>query len=311
MTTSLPSMENRRLSTHSAWSATPPCGSRPWTRWTDRRPATRSRPCGGRLERALEAGAIGLSTGLYYAPAAAAPTEEIIELVTAVRAAGGIHTTHMRDEADRVSDSLEETFTIGRETGVPVVISHHKCSGAGQPRPLDRDPGADRSSTAAPTNQPRRLPLHRQLDDLGFNQAGGCQQSAGDLVQSAARGGRTGSRRDRSRDGSRPRSCGRSVAARRRDLLHDGRGGRAPHPRLPGHHDRLRRPAARRVPPPAPVGHLPASARPLCARPRPFLCGRSSAQDDWAAGPDVSVWRIGACWRPVRWPTSCFSTQRQ
>ena len=83
----------------------------------------------GRLERALEAGAIGLSTGLYYAPAAAAPTEEIIELAKAVRAAGGIHTTHMRDEADRVSESLEETFTIGREAGVPVVISHHKCSG--------------------------------------------------------------------------------------------------------------------------------------------------------------------------------------
>ena len=82
-----------------------------------------------RLERALEAGAIGLSTGLYYAPAAAAPTAEIIELATAVRTAGGIHTTHMRDEADRVSESLEETFTIGREAGVPVVISHHKCSG--------------------------------------------------------------------------------------------------------------------------------------------------------------------------------------
>ena len=82
-----------------------------------------------RLERALEAGAIGLSTGLYYAPAAAAPTPEIIELATAVRTAGGIHTTHMRDEADRVSESLEETFTIGREAGVPVVISHHKCSG--------------------------------------------------------------------------------------------------------------------------------------------------------------------------------------
>ena len=83
----------------------------------------------GRLEGALEAGAIGLSTGLYYAPAAAAPTSEIIELARAVRAAGGIHTTHMRDEADRVSESLEETFTIGREAGVPVVISHHKCSG--------------------------------------------------------------------------------------------------------------------------------------------------------------------------------------
>ncbi len=61
-----------------------------------------------RLEQALEAGAIGLSTGLYYAPAAAAPTSEIIELVTAVRAAGGIHTTHMRDEADRVTESMDE-----------------------------------------------------------------------------------------------------------------------------------------------------------------------------------------------------------
>ena len=82
-----------------------------------------------RLDRALEAGAIGLSTGLYYAPAAAAPTAEIIELVTAVQAAGGIHTTHMRDEADHVTESLEESFAIGREAGVPVVISHHKCSG--------------------------------------------------------------------------------------------------------------------------------------------------------------------------------------
>ncbi len=82
-----------------------------------------------RLERALEDGAIGLSTGLFYAPANAAPTDEIIELAQAVRAAGGIHTTHMRDEGDGVSESLEETFAIGRAAGVPVVISHHKCAG--------------------------------------------------------------------------------------------------------------------------------------------------------------------------------------
>jgi N-acyl-D-amino-acid deacylase len=83
----------------------------------------------GRLERALEAGAIGLSTGLYYAPAVAAPAGEVIELAKAVAAAGGIHSTHMRDEGDRIVDSLEETFAIGREAGVPVVISHHKCAG--------------------------------------------------------------------------------------------------------------------------------------------------------------------------------------
>ncbi len=81
------------------------------------------------LERALEAGAIGLSTGLDYAPAAAAPTGEVIALAEAVGAAGGLHTTHMRNEADRVMDSLEETFAIGRAARAPVVISHHKCAG--------------------------------------------------------------------------------------------------------------------------------------------------------------------------------------
>ncbi|MDH3593753.1 MAG: D-aminoacylase [Rhodospirillales bacterium] len=83
----------------------------------------------GALERALEAGAIGLSTGLDYAPAAAAPTGEVIALAEAVGVAGGLHSTHMRNEADRVMDSLEETFAIGRAARVPVVISHHKCAG--------------------------------------------------------------------------------------------------------------------------------------------------------------------------------------
>jgi N-acyl-D-amino-acid deacylase len=83
----------------------------------------------GALESALEAGAIGLSTGLDYAPATAAPTEEIIALAEAAGVAGGLHTTHMRNEAERVVDSLEETFAIGRAAQIPVVISHHKCAG--------------------------------------------------------------------------------------------------------------------------------------------------------------------------------------
>ncbi len=82
-----------------------------------------------RLEEALAAGAIGLSTGLYYPPALAAPAEEVIELAHAVSEAGGIHTTHMRDEGDQIVQSLEETFTIGRAAKVPVMISHHKCAG--------------------------------------------------------------------------------------------------------------------------------------------------------------------------------------
>ena len=81
------------------------------------------------VDEAMRAGAIGLSTGLYYEPAFAAPTEEVIELCRPVAQHGGLYCTHMRDESDRVLDSLEESFRIGREAGVPVVISHHKVVG--------------------------------------------------------------------------------------------------------------------------------------------------------------------------------------
>ncbi len=82
-----------------------------------------------RLEESLSAGAIGLSTGLFYAPAAQAPADEIVEIARALKAHGARYVTHMRDEADSVLDSLEETFLIGREAGVPVVVSHHKVTG--------------------------------------------------------------------------------------------------------------------------------------------------------------------------------------
>jgi len=81
------------------------------------------------LEQALEQGAIGLSTGLYYPPAEDAPTDEIVTLTNAVRAHGGIHTTHMRDEASHLIDSVNETISIGKASDIPVVISHHKASG--------------------------------------------------------------------------------------------------------------------------------------------------------------------------------------
>jgi N-acyl-D-amino-acid deacylase len=81
------------------------------------------------VSEALAAGAVGVSTGLYYEPAAAATTEEVIEVCRPLSAARGLYCTHMRDEADRVVDSLEETFRIGRELGVAVVVSHHKVVG--------------------------------------------------------------------------------------------------------------------------------------------------------------------------------------
>ncbi|AEG92326.1 N-acyl-D-amino-acid deacylase family protein [Ramlibacter tataouinensis] len=82
------------------------------------------------VQEAMEAGAIGVSTGLFYEPAVAAPTEEVIETCRPLKDFDGLYCTHMRDEGDRVIESLEETFRIGREVGVTVVISHHKVIGS-------------------------------------------------------------------------------------------------------------------------------------------------------------------------------------
>ncbi|MCX7265529.1 MAG: N-acyl-D-amino-acid deacylase family protein [Limnohabitans sp.] len=80
------------------------------------------------VQEAMQAGAIGVSTGLFYEPAIAAPTEEVIEVCSPLKQFNGLYCTHMRNEADRVIDSLEESFRIGREVGVPIVISHHKVT---------------------------------------------------------------------------------------------------------------------------------------------------------------------------------------
>ena len=81
------------------------------------------------LETSLECGAIGMSTGLYYPPANDAPTDEVIALAKPMQAYGGIHTTHMRDEASHVVEAVNETIEIGKAAGIPIVISHHKASG--------------------------------------------------------------------------------------------------------------------------------------------------------------------------------------
>ena len=82
-----------------------------------------------RFRLALEDGAIGLSSGTFYPPAAAAPTEEVAALAELAGEVGGVYTTHMRDETDNVMESLEESFEIARHGEVPLIISHHKVAG--------------------------------------------------------------------------------------------------------------------------------------------------------------------------------------
>lgn len=81
------------------------------------------------LAEAMEAGAVGLSTGLTYPPGGYADTEELVELATVVAKYGGIYTSHMRSGTDRVKEALEETAEIGRRAGLPVHVSHFKVVG--------------------------------------------------------------------------------------------------------------------------------------------------------------------------------------
>ena len=82
------------------------------------------------VREGVEAGAVGLSTGLIYEPGRYAATDEVIALGREVAAAGGgLYATHMRNEADGLLDAVREAIRIGEEAGVPVQISHHKASG--------------------------------------------------------------------------------------------------------------------------------------------------------------------------------------
>lgn len=78
---------------------------------------------------ALAAGAIGLSSGLFYPPAHAAPWTEVAALVEEVGAAGGIYTAHLRDEGDAVIAAIDEACAIAAHGGVPLIVSHHKVMG--------------------------------------------------------------------------------------------------------------------------------------------------------------------------------------
>jgi len=81
------------------------------------------------LSEGLDAGVLGLSTGLIYEPGRYAATEEIIELASVMQGAGGIYATHLRDEGAGLLGAIGEALRIGEQAGVAVQISHHKVMG--------------------------------------------------------------------------------------------------------------------------------------------------------------------------------------
>ena len=83
----------------------------------------------GEVEVAMDAGAIGVSTGLIYPPSVYARTDEIIALATVAAAKGGVYASHIRGEGDTLMEAADEALTVGREAGLPVQIAHLKASG--------------------------------------------------------------------------------------------------------------------------------------------------------------------------------------
>jgi N-acyl-D-amino-acid deacylase len=81
------------------------------------------------LERCMEEGAIGLSSGLFYAEAMPAPASEVTALARVVARYRGVYATHMRTEMADILDAMREASSTAFDAGVPLIISHHKCAG--------------------------------------------------------------------------------------------------------------------------------------------------------------------------------------
>jgi N-acyl-D-amino-acid deacylase len=80
------------------------------------------------VDAALEAGCVGMSSGLIYSPGCFADADELIALSRICARKGALYTTHMRSEGNELEDSIRETLRIGRESGARTQISHLKTT---------------------------------------------------------------------------------------------------------------------------------------------------------------------------------------
>jgi N-acyl-D-amino-acid deacylase len=80
----------------------------------------------GLVDKAMREGAVGFSTGLIYIPGTYSNTEEVVALARAASKYNGTYASHMRDEGEHVLEAITEAVTVGKETGMPVELSHFK-----------------------------------------------------------------------------------------------------------------------------------------------------------------------------------------
>jgi dihydroorotase/N-acyl-D-amino-acid deacylase len=83
----------------------------------------------GAIKRAMEDGAFGMASALIYPPGEYTTTNELVELAKVMSPYGGVYITHMRSEADRFLEAIDEAIEIGKKGGVPVEIYHLKAAG--------------------------------------------------------------------------------------------------------------------------------------------------------------------------------------
>jgi N-acyl-D-amino-acid deacylase len=81
------------------------------------------------ISQALDAGAFGLSTGVYYPPARAADTAELLGVCSALTGRNAMLTMHLRDEGGAIEASMKEAFEVGIACAARLVLSHHKVVG--------------------------------------------------------------------------------------------------------------------------------------------------------------------------------------
>ncbi|MDR2113373.1 MAG: D-aminoacylase [Candidatus Accumulibacter sp.] len=81
------------------------------------------------MSLAMDDGALGLSSGIFYENAFAADERELTEIAVAAARAGGVYATHIRTELEGIREAMEEAARVARQGGLPLVFSHHKCAG--------------------------------------------------------------------------------------------------------------------------------------------------------------------------------------
>ncbi len=105
------------------------------------------------VDEAMANGASGFSTGLFYPTNEAAGEDEVSEVASRFAQHGGVYATHMRNEFDKVLDSIDETVRTAAAASIPVIVSHHKCAGpANWGRTQETLPRLELAATRQPVN---------------------------------------------------------------------------------------------------------------------------------------------------------------